>query len=235
MTSSMAVAAETLAPHVAGAPAIARGRIVSIDLLRGLVMALIVLDHTRYFFSGEQISPEDMRATNLVLFLTRWVTHLCAPTFFLLTGTSIYLAASRVRGQLATLTALRGIWLIVLELTVIGFAWSFNPGYSVAGVIWSLGWAMIFVALLSKFPPPVAALVGAVLIAGHNLLDGVRAAEFGRMGWVWNLLHEPWIAHLPGGFERVVLFPLIPWIAVAALGYGIAPVFERPPLERRRL
>jgi uncharacterized membrane protein len=237
MTSSPKAVAEIILPRAGDTSALTRGRIVSIDLLRGLVMALMALDHTRYYFSDAHINPEDMHATSLALFFTRWVTHLCAPVFFFLTGTSIYLASGRIRANLSgpTLSALRGVWLIVLELTVIGFAWSFNPGYSVAGVIWSLGWAMIFVALLSRFRPIVATIVGAALIVGHNLLDDIHAADLSSMGWVWSLLHEPWVAHLPWGSELVVLFPLIPWIGVAALGYGLAPVFARTPLERRRL
>jgi uncharacterized membrane protein len=237
MASSGNLVADIITERPADASAIARGRIVSIDVLRGLVMALMALDHTRYYFSGAHVSPEDMDATNLPLFLTRWVTHLCAPVFFFLTGVSIYLASGRLRANCsgAKLVALRGVWLIVLELTVIGFAWSFNPGHSVAGVIWSLGWAMLFVALLSKFPPIVAVLVGTTMILGHNLLDGIHATDLGRIGWIWNLLHQPWVAPLPWGVEWVVLFPLIPWIGVAALGYGVACVFARPPSERRRL
>lgn len=237
MMSSAIAVSEVVPSQAVAASMIARGRLVSVDLLRGLVMALMALDHTRYYFSGAHIAPEDMQSTDLVLFLTRWVTHLCAPVFFFLTGTSIYLASARIRADLshATLTALRGVWLIVLELTLIGFAWSFNPGHSVAGVIWSLGWAMLFVAFLSRFPPIVATVAGALMIAGHNLLDGVHAADLSSVGWIWNLLHEPWVADVPWVGDRTVLFPLIPWIGVAALGYGLAPVFSRPPRVRQRL
>jgi uncharacterized membrane protein len=234
----MSPAAVARALEATSAPAaLARGRIISIDLLRGLVMALMALDHVRYYFSGAHVSPEDMDATTLPLFLTRWVTHLCAPVFFFLTGVSIALAATRHRASLSlpALTTLRGVWLIVLELTVIGFAWSFNPGHSVAGVIWALGWAMIFVAALTRLPQVVATVIGVTMIAGHNLLDGVQASSFGSFAWIWNLLHEPWVARLPGGVVRIVLFPLIPWIGVAALGYGLAPVFARAPRERRAL
>src|SRR5688572_3806344 len=158
-----------------------RGRLVSIDLLRGLVMVLMALDHARYYFSGAHVSPEDMTATDLPLFATRWVTHLCAPAFFLLTGLSIHLSRSRATpGSTALFAVTRGAWLIVLELTVVGFAWSFNPGHSIAGVIWCLGWAMIFVGVLSLAPHGVALVIGIVMIAAHNLLDPLRATDFGN-------------------------------------------------------
>ena len=140
-----------------------RGRLVSLDLLRGLVMILMTLDHARYYFSAAHVSPENMAATNLPLFATRWITHLCAPAFFFLCGVSIYLSRSRHRSPAppALRTMARGVWLIVLELTLVGFAWSFNPGYSIAGVIWCLGWAMIFVGALSLARPVVAFSTGA--------------------------------------------------------------------------
>ncbi len=221
-----------LAPTVT----LGRGRLVSVDLLRGLVMVLMALDHARYYFSGAHVSPEDMAATSLPLFATRWVTHLCAPAFFFLTGLSIHLSRSRMADGSAVLFAVsRGAWLIVLELTIVGFAWSFNPGHSIAGVIWCLGWAMIFVGLLSLAPHVVALVVGVLMIAAHNLLDPLRADEFGSAGWIWSLLHAPWVAQLPWGDTFVVLFPLIPWIGVAALGYGLGPLFSRDVATRRRM
>jgi uncharacterized membrane protein len=213
-----------------------RGRLVSLDLLRGLVMVLMAVDHARYYFSGAHIAPEDMAATNLPLFMTRWVTHLCAPAFFFLCGVSIYLSRARRRSATspAWTSVSRGIWLILLELTIVGFAWSFNPGYSVAGVIWCLGWAMIFVGALSLARPAVALGVGAAMIVLHNLLDPLSAADFGPAGWIWSLLHAPWSAQLPWDGQFVVLFPLIPWIGVAALGYGTGPLFEQDVGARRR-
>jgi uncharacterized membrane protein len=213
-----------------------RGRLVSLDLLRGLVMILMALDHGRYYFSGAHVSPEDMAATNLPLFMTRWITHLCAPAFFFLTGLSIYLSRSRQRAAVShpSMAVARGVWLIVLELTVVGFAWTFNPGYSIAGVIWCLGWAMIFVGALSLARPAIALGAGAAMMVLHNLLDPLTASDFGSLGWIWSLLHAPWSAQLPWNGELVVLFPLIPWIGVAALGYGAGPLFEKGTAVRRR-
>src|SRR5262245_51606084 len=199
-------------------------------------MILMALDHARYYFSGIAASPEDMAATDLPLFMTRWVTHLCAPAFFFLTGLSVYLARERARAgpPLAGLTIARGVWLIVLELTVVGFAWSFNPGHSIAGVIWCLGWAMIFVGTLSLAPPVVALVLGVVMIATHNLADGVTPADFGSAGWIWSFLHAPWFAQLPWDGDYFVLFPLVPWIGVAAFGYGVGPLFRRDGAALRR-
>jgi uncharacterized membrane protein len=213
-----------------------RGRLASVDLLRGLVMVLMALDHARYYFSGAHVSPEDMAETNLPLFATRWVTHLCAPAFFFLTGLSIHLSRNHSTVASNALFAIsRGAWLIVLELTVVGFAWSFNPGHSIAGVIWCLGWAMIFVGVLSLAPHVVALTIGIAMIALHNLLDPLRAADFGGAGWIWSLLHAPWVAELPWGRNFTVLFPLIPWIGVAAAGYGMGPLFSRDVATRRRM
>lgn len=214
-----------------------RGRIVSVDLLRGLVMVLMALDHARYYFSVARVSPEVMEGTTLPLFATRWVTHLCAPAFFLLAGTSIYLARERRSALIAprTLTALRGLWLIVIELTVVGFAWSFAPGHSVAGVIWCLGWAMLFVAALSVIRPWTVAVIAIAIIAGHDLLNGLAPERFGAAAWLWQLSHVPWQVELPSGIQWFVLFPLIPWIAVAALGYALGPLFNDDPARRRSL
>lgn len=223
--------------HAASPATLARGRLASLDLMRGLVMVLMALDHARYYFSGIAASPEDMAATDVPLFMTRWVTHLCAPAFFFLTGLSIYLSRERAHGglPLAGLAMARGFWLIVLELTIVGFAWSFNPGHSIAGVIWCLGWAMIFVGVLALAPSVVALVVGVVMIATHNLADSVTAADLGSSGWIWSFLHAPWIARLPWDGDYFVLFPLIPWIGVAALGYGVGPLFRKGALVRRRM
>jgi uncharacterized membrane protein len=213
-----------------------RGRLVSVDVLRGLVMVLMALDHARYYFSGAHVSPEDMTATDLPLFATRWITHLCAPAFFFLTGLSIHLSRGRTTaGSTARFAVLRGAWLIVLELTIVGFAWSFNPGHGIAGVIWCLGWAMIFVGVLSLAPHRVALVLGVVMIAAHNLLDPLRPEDFGSAGWIWSLLHAPWVAQLPWDGAFTVLFPLVPWIGVAALGYGLGPLFAKDVATRRRM
>src|SRR5918999_2018536 len=139
-------------------------------------MILMALDHTRDFF-GAPGDPTD--PTNTGLFLTRWVTHLCAPTFFLLTGTGAFLSRKRWPGRsLSRFLVSRGAWLVLLELTVLRFAYQFNVDYrtTMLLVIWALGWSMIALGVLVRLPLPAILTVGAAMIAGHNLLDGLRVA-----------------------------------------------------------
>ena len=163
-------------------------RLTSIDTLRGSVMILMALDHVRDYFGVPGLNPLNLAQTTVALFLTRWITHLCAPTFFLLTGTSAFLAGGRrSTAELSRFLFLRGVWLIVLELTVIRcLGMQFNVDYQVTMliVIWALGWAMIVLAALVWLPAPAILLFGVVMVAGHNLLDGVRSAHP-----LWVMLH----------------------------------------------
>ena len=211
-------------------------RVVSVDLVRGGVMVLMALDHARWFFSDVRFAPEDVLETTLPLFLTRWVTHFCAPVFFLLAGASAALSARR-RGaaDVARNLAARGLLLVVLELTLVGFAWEFRPGSSFAGVIWCLGASMLALAALVHVPRGALAALALAAIAGHDLLDGVDPRSLGSAAWIWRLLHAPGNAALPWGGAWFVLFPLVPWFAVMALGYALGPWFARSRDERRRL
>ncbi len=153
------------------------GRIASIDVLRGLVMALMALDHTRDFFSAAGFNPRDV--TEPALFLTRWVTHFCAPTFILLAGLSAFLYGSgRSVAETSRFLLIRGLWLIVIEFTIVRLGWTFDLGSFhefTAGVIWVIGASMVALAALIWLPRWAIAVVALVMIAGHNLLDGVRA------------------------------------------------------------
>jgi uncharacterized membrane protein len=211
-------------------------RIESVDLLRGVVMILMALDHVRDYFGVVGINPTDPATTTVPLFFTRWVTHFCAPTFFLLTGTGAYLSLRR-RGpaKLARFLVTRGIWMIVLDTVILRcFAWQFNVDFRVTFliVLWALGWAMIMLAALVRFPPGVAAIVGGVLIAGHNLLDGVNPTMFGSAAPLWLILHRPGLLLGPPHVV-IVAYPLIPWVGVTAVGYALGRVFDWTP-ERRR-
>ena len=214
-------------------------RLVSIDMMRGLVMVLMALDHTRDYFSNAMFSPTDLSQTNAAYFLTRWITHLCAPTFVFLAGTSAFLSTLRwsfSNKQLSICLIQRGLMLIILEFTVIRFGWSFNWDYSyaIAQVIWALGWSMIALAGLIYFPRPIMAAFAIILIVGHNLLDGIRPEYFGSMGWLWTVLHVPGtIEYLPGHF-LFALYPLIPWVGVMAAGYCVGPLFLQVSEARRR-
>ena len=207
-------------------------RLTSIDTLRGLVMILMALDHVRDFFGPPGISPTNLAQTTVPLFLTRWITHLCAPTFFLLTGTGAFLALrSKSVAGLSRFLLTRGIWLILLELTVIRcLGYQFNVDYQVTllVVIWALGWAMIALAALVWLPVPAVLAVGVAMIAGHNLLDGVRSANP-----LWVILHAQGFVLNRPGFVVFVAYPLIPWIGVTAVGYALGHIYEWEA-ERRR-
>jgi len=210
----------------------APARLAAIDAVRGLAIALMVLDHTRDFFSNGP-SPTDLSRTNALLFLTRWVTHLCAPAFVFLAGTSAYLAGRRrTRAQLQRYLLTRGAWLVVLEFTLVNFVWHFNLGYSmglVMQVIWAIGVSMCALSLLVALPRRVLLGVSLVVIAGHNLLDGIRPELFGGLAPLWRILHVQ--GPLPVGF---VHYPLIPWVFVMALGYCAGELYQLSAQQRQR-
>ncbi len=221
-------------------PAAARRRIDSVDLLRGLVMVVMALDHTRDYFSNARFDPLDLARTTPALFFTRWITHFCAPVFVFLAGTGAFLSRARGRSVSALSRFLwtRGLWLVVVEVTIVSFGWSFDPGLHtiVLQVIWAIGWSMAALALLVHLPTAAIAVVGIAMIAGHNLLDPIRPGWFGPFGWLWDIVHvSAWdpIAR-PGGHAFVLVYPLIPWIGVMAAGYAFGMVFTWPAPRRRR-
>ena len=218
------------------APAARPRRDDAIDWLRGLVMAIMVLDHARDFWMGFRIRPTDLAHTTPVLFATRFVTHFCAPVFVLLAGTAAYLyGRTRSPGERTRFLLSRGLFLVVLELTVIRMMWVPDPFYhfTVLQVIWAIGWSLVVLAGLAYAPRPVIFGVGAVLVLGHNAFDGVHAREFGAFAPLWNVIHER--AALKPWPDRTffVSYPLVPWIGVMALGYAFGPIVERPPAWRR--
>ena len=209
-----------------------RVRIESIDVVRGVIMILMALDHTRDFFGVPGVSPTDPATTTIPLFFTRWITHFCAPVFFLLTGTGAYLSLrKKSKGELSRFLFTRGLWLIFLELTVTRcLGWQFNFDYHVTLllVLWALGWAMIVLSALVYLPASVVATFGAVMIASHNLLDSVQSSNP-----LWSILHSPnFIVNNPGRIIFVT-YALIPWIGVTAAGYGLGQIY-RWPSERRK-
>jgi uncharacterized membrane protein len=215
----------------AGTPS--RARITSIDLLRGLVMVIMTLDHTRDFFGAAGFNPRDV--SDPALFLTRWITHFCAPTFILLAGISafVYGAAGRSPAAVSRFLFTRGLWLVLIEFTLVRLAWTFTmrPDYFVIQVIFAIGASMIALATLVHLPRWTIAAFGLAMIGGHNLLDGVRAEQFGAAAPLWNVLHQPGIAPSVG---LAVLYPLVPWIGVMAAGYALGPLFLREDAARTR-
>jgi uncharacterized membrane protein len=219
-------------------------RLDSIDVLRGLVILIMALDHVREFFSV--VKGFDTSTMTPVYFFTRWITHFCAPVFVFLAGTSAFLSLGggrRTVEQLSRFLVTRGLWLILMEWTVIGFGFFFNTSYTtsfgwVIQVIWVLGASMIVLAGLVRLPMWVSVVMGAVLVAGHNLLDGVSPATFGAWAPLWNVLHVSSPVMI-GPVKVFVLYPLIPWVGVMALGYGFGALFSRslarPGADRRRM
>jgi uncharacterized membrane protein len=215
-----------------------RARLESIDVLRGIVMIVMALDHVRDFF-GAPGNPTNLATASTALFLTRWVTHLCAPTFFLLTGVGAWLRGSRGAGsrELSWFLLTRGVWLIVLELTVVrclGYQFNFDYHVTMLVILWALGWAMITLAALVFLPTTAVIAFGVVLIATHNLFDPVNAASLGAFGPVWSILHAPGIVFSRPGYVIFVAYPIVPWIGVTAAGYGLGQVFGWTPERRRR-
>ena len=234
------------ATAVAGSAAVApplapaRERLESVDLLRGIVMVVMALDHVRDYFTDVRFDPADLSQTTAALFLTRWVTHFCAPAFVLLAGTAAYLAGRRrTRGELSRFLLTRGLWLVVLELTVVRWAWMFNFNYTTellfVQVIWAIGVSMLALAALVWLPVTAIAAIGVGMIAAHNAFDGISPQELGAWGPLWTLLHVQ--APIPLGTGQVIFvaYPLVPWIGVMAAGYALGPLLLRPAPERRRL
>ena len=200
-------------------------RISSIDLLRGLIMVIMALDHVRDYFHADtmRFEPNDLQHTNVLLFFTRWITHFCAPGFVLLTGTSAFLSGQRKsKKQHSWFLIKRGFWLILLELTVINFAWSFNIKLPFLGlqVIWAIGISMIALALFIHLPVKLIAFAGLVLVAAHNLLDTVHFD-----GFLWAALHETALFRLNEDHLLRIAYPVIPWIGLMALGYCLGTVY----------
>jgi uncharacterized membrane protein len=217
---------------IAEAVTIKRVRVESIDVVRGFIMILMALDHTRDFFGNSGLNPTDPASTTIPLFFTRWITHFCAPVFFLLTGTGAYLALrKKTKRELSRFLFTRGLWLIFLELTVTRcLGWQFNFDYRVTllVVLWALGWAMIVLSVLVYLPTWAVTTFGVVMIATHNLLDSVQSSNP-----IWSILHSPnFVVNTP---EHIVFVPyvLIPWVGVTAAGYGFGQVFRWTPDRRR--
>jgi uncharacterized membrane protein len=218
----------------AGPPAL-RTRIVSIDLVRGLVMVLMALDHTRDFFAAGGFNPRDV--TEPALFLTRWITHFCAPTFIFLAGISAYLyAQGRGTDAVSRFLLTRGAWLVLIEFTVVRLGWTFSLRFNhlVMQVIFAIGASMMALAALVYLPRWAIAAAGIAMIAGHNLLDAIKADELGPAAPIWNVLHQPGLLTLSPDLTLFVLYPLIPWIGVMAAGYALGPVFGLDRAARRR-
>lgn len=205
-------------------------RVTAIDLIRGAVMGLMAIDHVRVY-SG--LPPGGPTAG---IFFTRWVTHFVAPAFIFLAGTSAFLYG-RKHADLSRFLLLRGVWLVLLELTVIRVGWTFNfdfANYLLAGVIWVIGWCMILMASLVRLRPRTIGIIGVVIIALHNLVVPWLIAHV-PLGELWKILYIGFFNGPVAGTPLLVLYSIIPWIGVMAAGYGFGTVLTLEPARRNRI
>jgi uncharacterized membrane protein len=227
-------------------------RIYSIDFLRGVVMMLMMLDHTRDFVHHGALQgnpdPTDPVQTTIALFFTRWITHYCAPTFVFLSGVSIYLQKiyGKTNGELARFLLTRGLWLIVLEFTVVRLGIVYNFDYTFAAlmqVIWVIGISMIVMAALVWLPTKLVGAIGVLMIVLHNLLDGFQvppniafagqpAPSFSQS--IWMILHQQGVLPIVGDSSAFIAYPLIPWIGVMAAGYALGTIYGWDSGRRRK-
>ena len=215
-------------------------RLQSVDALRGGVMIIMALDHVRDFISSAAMSfsPTDLSRTTTTLFFTRWITHFCAPVFAFTAGIGacLWMGRQRTKGQLSRFLVTRGLWLIVLELTVLRWILFLQFGWAgqlvILSVIWMLGLCMIVLAGLIHLPTRWLAVLAVAMIAVHNLFDSIEPSWFGRAAWLWDILHVQSIFPFLGA-NILVAYPLVPWVFVMAAGYCFAPVLRWEPARRQ--
>ncbi|MBD8190146.1 DUF1624 domain-containing protein [Pseudomonas fluorescens] len=217
-----------------------RQRLLSIDALRGLVILFMLLDHVREtFLLHRQVGdPMSIDSTEPALFISRTLAHLCAPVFVLLTGLSAFLYGQKYQGRrdVSAFLFKRGLFLVVLEFTLVNFAWTFQlpPSVIYMQVIWAIGLSMIALAALVWLPRPLLIALALVIIGGHNLLDGVHFTPGSALQDVWAILHERSWIEVSADLRLRTTYPVLPWIGVIALGYAIGPWFANATLPAVR-
>lgn len=228
--------------HQTVQPAVTRYRITSIDFLRGLVMIIMALDHTRDFFHFQSFTgdPLNLATTSPLLYFTRWITHYCAPVFVFLSGTSVYLQSLRkTKKELGVFLVKRGLWLILIELFIMSFAFSFDVTYSIffLQTIWAIGISMVILGLILWLPYTAIFIIGMVIVFGHNLLDFAEQKQMGGFGFGWSLLHHQNSFHLWGNHTLLIFYPFLPWTGLMLLGYCLGKLFGRDvdPARRRKV
>jgi uncharacterized membrane protein len=202
-------------------------------------MIIMALDHVRDFYHADAalFQPDDLTRTTAVLFFTRWITHFCAPVFMFTAGMGAFfrLRGGRPTGELSVFLWKRGLWLVLLELTVLrfGFYFDFHSTPVIITVLWALGWSMVALGFLVRLPLRILAAFSVAMIALHNLADPVRAKQFGAAAWLWNILHQPGLFSV-SGIPVVIGYPLVPWIGVMAAGFCSGQIMTLPAQQRRR-
>src|SRR5438477_9433188 len=232
-------------------PAISRKRIQSIDILRGIVMVIMALDHVRDFFFRANVSgggasvamdPTNLATTTPLLFFTRWITHFCAPTFVFLAGTSVFLMGQRkTKSEVSAFLIKRGFWLVFVELVIITFGWTYNPFFNVfiLQVIWAIGISMIFLGLLVRLPFWLIFSLGFIIVFGHNLLDYPEINKHFKGGVLADLLYFSnfSIYYLDKNHLFLIVYAFLPWLGVMMLGYCFGKLYVKAvdPLWRRKI
>lgn len=214
-------------------------RIESIDIMRGIVMVIMALDHSRDFLTNNDYDPTDLSKASSILFLTRFITHFCAATFVFLAGTSAFLSLSRgkTKNEAARFLLSRGLWLVLLELTVIRFGWMMDLNYHFLflQVIWAIGVSMLVLAALIYLPLPVIAAFGFILIFGHDLLDHFTGSGLPTVErTIWDFLHISGIVNF-GPVNVMVFYPLVPWVGIMAIGYCFGSLYKMDAARRQKL
>ena len=205
-----------------------KSRIQSIDLLRGVVIIIMAIDHVRdYFHVGSFLfDPTDITQTNAPLFFTRWITHFCAPVFVFLSGTSAFLASQKKSvSEQSSFLIKRGLWLVLAELSIVTLAWTFNPLYNlfILQVIWAIGWSMVILGLLVRTSFKLIIFIGAVIVFGHNILDYMSLPATGVSSVLWQVfLTNNGINFIPINNDHIIvlIYAILPWTGVMLLGYG---------------
>lgn len=211
-----------------------RNRISSVDILRGIVMMIMAIDHVRHFWSVTPFRPEDLTQTTGELFFTRWITHFCAPVFVFLSGVSIFFQSRRMpQKQLSSFLWKRGLWLILLQVIVLSFFLQFSFNMIILEVIWVLGLSMILMALIIKLPKKIIAVLAILIIFLHNTIPGFAVTSVG--GLLLSVLHNtPAALPIAGGPVILVSYSVFPWVGVMAAGYVMGTFFDLPVATRNR-
>lgn len=224
-----------------------KNRVQSIDILRGIVMIIMALDHVRDFFHTQafQSDPIDPATTTPILYITRWVTHLCAPTFVFLAGTSSYLVGQRKsKADLSWFLIKRGLWLILAEVLIVTLCMTFNPLYNllILQVIWAIGISMVILGFLVRLPLTAVFIIGLAIVLGHNLIDypeAAHAAKHQPLGFWWDLVHGARFAFYPFASNRglLIVYPFLSWTGLMLMGYCAGKLFtaDFPVAQRKKI
>ncbi len=202
-------------------------------------MVVMALDHVRDFFTNVDFNPLDLEQTNPLLFMTRWITHYCAPNFIFLAGTGAFLGATRGKSKpdLSRFLWTRGLWLILLDMTVIRFSWAFNWDFTFnfMMILWPIGFAMIVLAGLVYVPAHIVGLMGVAIVALHNLLDRIQPETLGAFSGLWKIMFSKGTIQLGPNVKFIAMYPLVPWLGVMAAGYGFGTLLLQDRDRRRKL